>query len=123
MLRDYLFAKIHRCVVTACHPDYMGSIAIDPVLLQATGIEVNEKVLVADCDNGHRFETYVFAGKPGAGQIELNGAATKLTQIGHHLLVMSFCRLTAEEARNHRPRVVICGPDNSIAQTLTYPAP
>ena len=41
MLREYLFAKIHRCVVTGCHPNYMGSITIDPELLDCTGIQVN----------------------------------------------------------------------------------
>ena len=63
MLRQVLFAKIHRAVVTGCNRDYVGSIVIDPVLLEATGLVVNEKVLVADCETGTRFETYIFEGR------------------------------------------------------------
>ncbi|MHC4908781.1 MAG: aspartate 1-decarboxylase [Planctomycetota bacterium] len=122
MLREALFAKIHRAVVTECHPDYMGSITIDPVLLEATGIQLNEKVLVADCENGRRFETYVFLGEPGSGIIGVNGAAANLTGIGHHVLVMSFCHLTPEEFAVHRPRVVICTEHNGIGESIRYPA-
>lgn len=121
MLREYLFAKIHRCVVTRCDPDYMGSITIDPVLLDATGMAVNEKVLIADCDNGNRFETYIFEGERGSGVIGVNGAAANITGIGHHVLVMSFCQLTPEEAEQHRPKVVICNTDNTIAERIEYP--
>ncbi|MCA9215721.1 MAG: aspartate 1-decarboxylase [Planctomycetales bacterium] len=120
MLREYLFAKIHRGVVTGCDPNYMGSITIDPELLDKTGIQVNERVLVADCENGNRLETYVFLGERGSGQIVLNGAAANLTARGHHVLIMSFCQLTPEEARNHRPKVVICNDDNEVVETLEY---
>ena len=122
MLREALFAKIHRAVVTECHPDYMGSITIDPVLLDATGIQLNEKVLIADCDNSKRFETYVFLGERGSGVIGVNGAAANLTGIGHRVLIMSFCQLTAEELAVHRPRVVICNEQNGIRELIRYPA-
>jgi len=121
MQRDVLFAKIHRATVTECHPDYMGSITIDPILLEATGMAVNEKVLIADCDNGNRFETYIFEGQRGSGEIGVNGAAANITGIGHHMLVMSFCQLTPEEAQQHRPKVVICNTDNTIAEHIKYP--
>lgn len=120
MLREALYAKIHRAVVTACHPDYMGSITIDPVLLEATGIAVNEKVLVADCDNAARFESYVFLGERGSGRVEVNGAAAHLTAVGHRVLIMSFARMTAEELARHRPRVVICDGQNRIERLIRY---
>lgn len=120
MLREALFAKIHRATVTECHPDYMGSITIDPILLEATGMCVNEKVLVADCDNGERFETYIFKGARGSGVIGVNGAAANITGIGHRVLVMSFCHLTPEELRSHEPRVVICDEKNRIMRELRY---
>ncbi len=122
MLRHYLFAKIHRCMVTDCNPDYMGSITIDPVLLENTGIQVNERVLVADCENGNRLETYVFRGERGSGKIMLNGAAAHLTAVGHPILVMAFCQLTPEEAETHRPKVVICNNENDIVESLEYDA-
>jgi aspartate 1-decarboxylase len=122
MLREALFAKIHRATVTHCDPDYMGSITIDPELLDATGMVVNEKVLVADCNNGERFETYIFLGERGRGEIKINGAAANLSGIGHQVLIMSFCQLTSQELLAHRPRVVICGADNGIARRIEYPA-
>lgn len=120
MLREVLYAKIHRATVTHCNPDYMGSITIDPDLLDATGLRLNEKVLVADVDNASRFETYIFKGERGSGVIGVNGAAAKLTGMGHVVLIMSFALMTEEEMRTHRPKVVICTPDNKIAQHIEY---
>ena len=121
MLREVLFAKIHHATVTHCDPEYMGSITIDPVLLEATGMVVNEKVLVADCNNGNRFETYIFRGEPGSGQIMVNGAAANLTGIGHQVLIMAFCQLDEAELEIHRPKVVLCDAHNGIAELITYP--
>ena len=104
MLREVLFAKIHRATVTDCNVDYMGSITIDPLLLEATGMVVNEKVLVADCDNGQRFETYIFLGERGSGEIKVNGAAARRTGVGHKVLIMSFCQLTPQELATFRRR-------------------
>jgi aspartate 1-decarboxylase len=95
-------------------------VTIDPVLLEATGMVVNEKVLVADCENGARFETYSFEGRHGSGEVIINGAAANLTGINHQVLIMSFCQLTEQELRTHRPKVVICDADNGIAELLEY---
>lgn len=120
MLREVLFAKIHRAVVTRCNPDYVGSVTIDARLLEATGLALNEKVLIADCDNGNRFESYVFLGEPGSGAIEVNGAAARQTAVGHHLLIMSFAHMTPEEMASHRPRVAVCDQRNGIAELIRY---
>ena len=120
MLRQVLFAKIHRAVVTDSNPDYMGSVTIDPVLLEATGMVVNEKILVADCETGARFESYVFMGERGSGAVVVNGAAAHLTEIGHHILIMSFADMTPEEMASHRPVVAICDERNGIARILRY---
>jgi aspartate 1-decarboxylase len=120
MLRTFLYGKIHRATVTLCSPDYMGSITIDPDLLDATGMRINEKVLVADIDSMNRFETYIFRGERGSGVIGINGAAARLSGVGHRVIIMSFCHLSLEEMRVHRPKVVLCAPNNSIAQFLEY---
>ena len=120
MLREVLFAKIHRAVVTGCDPNYMGSITIDPQLLDATGMVVNEKVLVADCENGSRFESYIFQGERGSGQVRVNGAAANLTRNGHRILIMSFAQMTPDEMQQHRPKVVICDEHNAIAEIIEY---
>ncbi len=124
MLRQILYAKIHRAVVTDSNPDYMGSVTIDPVLLEATGMVVNEKILVADCETGSRFESDVFRGERGSGKVVVNGAAAHLTEIGHHILIMSFADMAPEEMASHRPTVAICDERNGIAELLRYdPAP
>jgi aspartate 1-decarboxylase len=117
-----LFAKIHHAVVTECRPDYSGSITIDQDLLDATGMLVNEKVLVADCENGNRFETYIFAGERGSGRIGVNGAAANITGVGHRIIVISFCHLTRDELATHRPKVIVCDADNRVEQVIEYDA-
>src|SRR5437660_51732 len=64
-----LKAKIHQAVVTQNDLNYHGSITIDTDLLKATGLFPNEQVLVADCENGNRFETYIIPGPAGSGVI------------------------------------------------------
>ncbi|MHC4142796.1 MAG: aspartate 1-decarboxylase [Planctomycetota bacterium] len=124
MLRQVLLANNHRAVVTGGNRECVGSIVIDPVLLEATGLVVNEKVLVADCESGARFETSIFRGEHGSGALEVNGAAANLTEVGNHLLIMSFASTSPQEMSEHRPRDVICDQHNGIADVLRYdPAP
>ena len=120
MLRHALHAKIHSASVTECHPSYQGSITIDADLLDAVGMRVNEKVLIADVDTTNRFETYIFRGERGSGVIGVNGAAANLTGVGHRVIIMSFCLLDDEEFRTHSPRVVLCTADNRVGQALRY---
>ena len=83
-------------------------------------MRVNEKVLVADIDSMNRFETYVFRGARGSGVVGVNGAAARLTGVGHRVIIMSFCHLTLEEMKAHRPAVAICTPDNKVGELLAY---
>ena len=53
-----LKSKIHRAVVTQAELNYVGSITIDPLLMEAAGIYEYEKVQIADVESGTRFETY-----------------------------------------------------------------
>lgn len=120
MLREALHAKIHRATVTHCEPDYIGSMTIDADLLDACGMRPNEKVVIADVTSGSRFETYIFKGARGSGVICVNGAAARLSGIGHLVIIMSFCFLTAEELAAHRPTVVLPTPDNRVGRVLRY---
>ena len=67
MHRTMLKSKIHRATVTDCDLHYVGSITIDPDLLEAADILEHEQVAVVDVDNGARFETYTIAGERGSG--------------------------------------------------------
>ena len=120
MLIRLLKAKIHRATVTFTDVNYHGSITIDSNLLRASGLYPNEAVLVADCENGNRFETYIIPGEAGSGVIGVNGAAARLTKMGNKVIVMAWVLATAEEARTHRSRVIIADDRNGIAETIDH---
>ena len=63
-----LKSKIHRATITDCDLHYVGSITIDPDLLEAADILEHEQVHVLDIDNGARFETYTIRGERGSGK-------------------------------------------------------
>ena len=52
-----LKGKIHRAVVKQAELNYIGSITVDPVLMESAGIYEYEKVQIVDIENGNRFET------------------------------------------------------------------
>ncbi|MEZ6197938.1 MAG: aspartate 1-decarboxylase [Planctomycetota bacterium] len=120
MLRKLMRGKIHRAVITQCDPDYVGSITIDAELLAATGIRPNEAVHVLDIDNAVRFETYVILGEPGSGIIGVTGAAAKLVETGHRVIIIAYGLLTEAEIDDHVAKVVVCDEDNRIEQRLDY---
>jgi aspartate 1-decarboxylase len=120
MLREVLFAKIHQAEVTAARPDYVGSVTIDADWLEATGLRASDKVLISNCRNGERFETYVLWGEPGSRKIEINGAAAHLVKVGDPLIIMHFALMTDEEYRSHRPRVLVMGPGNQPVRVQRY---
>ena len=66
-----LKGKIHRATVKQAELDYVGSITVDPVLLEAAGILEYEHVHIVDVNNGSRFETYTIPGEPGSGMMLL----------------------------------------------------
>ena len=115
-----LKGKIHRAVVKQADLNYVGSITVDPELMDAAGILEYELVQIVDIENGNRFETYTIAGEPGSGMICLNGAAARQVQVGDHVIIMSYCTLTPEEAGNHRPYVVFVDEDNKIKRLARY---
>lgn len=120
MLTKLLKAKLHHATVTMTDLNYHGSITIDRDLLDASGLLINEAVMIADCDNGNRFETYIIPGKRGSGIIGINGAAARLTAMGHKIIVMSFVLATPEEVARHASRVVIVGPGNKPAEIVSH---
>ena len=115
-----LKGKIHRAVVTQSELNYIGSITIDPVLMEAAGIYEYEKVQVVDIDNGNRFATYVIAGERGSGMICLNGAAARCVCIGDKIIIMCYCQITSEEAKEHHPNVVFVDENNKPVRVTTY---
>ena len=87
-----LKSKIHRATVTDSDLHYVGSVTVDPDLLEAADILEHEQVHVVDVDNGARFETYTIAGERGSGEIKVNGAAARLVHDGDTIIVISYAQ-------------------------------
>ncbi|MFC0820873.1 aspartate 1-decarboxylase [Moraxella marmotae] len=120
MIRTLLGGKIHRATVTQADLNYVGSITIDTDLLDAAGILVNEKVAIVNNNNGERFETYTIAGERGSGIVCLNGAAARKVQAGDIVIIMSYVMMNDDEAKTHKPNVVLVDEHNRITQVLHY---
>ena len=120
MLTKLLKSKIHNAVVTQTDVNYHGSITIDVDLLKLSGLLPNEAVIVADCESGNRFETYIIPGKSGSGVIGINGAAARLTAVGHKVIVMSFVQATPEEVMRHQSKVVIVNAQNKATEVIEH---
>jgi aspartate 1-decarboxylase len=114
MQRTMLKSKIHRATVTDCDLHYVGSITIDPELLEAADIMEFEQVAVVDVTNGARFETYTIAGEPGSGDMRVNGAAARLVHRGDTIIVISYASYDPDELDNYKPRVVHVDAHNQI---------
>jgi aspartate 1-decarboxylase len=106
MQRVMLKSKIHRATVTGSDLHYVGSITIDPDLLEAADIREHEQVHVVDVDNGARFETYTIAGQRGSGTMQVNGAAARLVHHGDTIIVISYAQYDEAELDSYEPKVV-----------------
>ena len=106
MRRTMLKSKIHRATVTDSDLHYVGSISVDPELLEAADIREHEQVHVADIDNGARFETYAIAGERGSGEIKINGASARLVHVGDLVIVLSYGQYDEVDLERYEPRVV-----------------
>ncbi len=108
-----LKSKIHNAIVTSGDLEYEGSITIDSELLDMVEMIPNEKVLVVNNNNGERFETYIIKGVHGSRVIQLNGAAARCALPGDEIIIMTFAIMNAEEARTHKPMVLIVDRENN----------
>jgi len=113
MMRTMLKSKIHRATITDSDLHYVGSITIDPDLLEAADILEHEQVHVVDVDNGSRFETYTIAGERGSGEVKVNGAAARLVHRGDTIIVISYAQYDAAGLEGYEPRVVHVAKDTN----------
>ena len=115
-MRIMLKSKIHRATVTDANIDYEGSITIDKKLMAEADILPHEQVQVLNINNGGRFSTYAIEGEEGNGDICLNGAAARLVTKDDKVIILSYCHVNDEEARNYMPRVVHVDAKNAIVK-------
>jgi aspartate 1-decarboxylase len=114
MLLTMMKAKLHRATVTQADLEYEGSIAIDKDLLDEAGILPHEQVDVLNITTGARFTTYAIEAPRGSRTIGVNGAAARLVQQGDKVIVVTYCQMEAEMARNYAPTVVLLDEQNGV---------
>jgi aspartate 1-decarboxylase len=127
MQRTMLKSKIHRATITDSDLHYVGSVTVDPDLLEAADMLEFEQVAIVDVDNGARFETYTIAGERGSGQIKINGAAARLVHTGDTVILISYGQYDKADMEHYEPRVVhveantnrIVTVDDAVATLLT----
>ena len=114
MTIEVLKSKIHRCRVTEANLNYVGSCTIDEDLMDAANMIEHEKIQIVNANNGERLETYIIKGKRGSGVICMNGPAARLVMTGDIVVIMSYARLTFEEAKSFKPTVIFPRGDNKL---------
>ncbi len=118
MFRTLMKSKLHRATVTGANLNYVGSITIDPDLMELADLMPNERVQIVNNNNGARLETYVISGERGSGDMCLNGAAARLVQPGDKIIVISYGMYDRAEQLTHEPTVVILDEFNQPTNML-----
>ncbi|WP_069791571.1 aspartate 1-decarboxylase [Cyanobacterium sp. IPPAS B-1200] len=121
-----MHAKLHRVRVTEANVNYVGSITIDPELMEMVGILPLEEVEIANLNNAQRWSTYAIPGTKGSGEICPNGGAALLCEKGDILIIYAYeqCERNYILEKGHQAKVLIAGEKNEVAdffiQTLNY---
>ncbi|NUQ17214.1 MAG: aspartate 1-decarboxylase [Sphingomonas sp.] len=116
MMRTMMKSKIHRATVTQADLHYVGSITLDPVLMEAADLLEGEQVAIVDVTNGARLETYTIAGERGSGTVGINGAAAHLVQPGDLVIIISYGLFSDAETRALEPRIVHVDEKNRVVK-------
>ncbi len=114
MLRLMLRSKIHRATVTDANLEYEGSLTVDPLLLEKASILPYEQVSVSNLNNGERFETYVIPGKPGSGEMILNGPTARKGVKGDKVIVFCYEYFNEDELKTYKPKIVLVDDQNRV---------
>jgi aspartate 1-decarboxylase len=103
---EVLKSKIHRVTVTEADLNYIGSITIDPDLMEAVNMIEGEKVQIVNVNNGERIETYIISGERGSKSICLNGPAARRVAVGDVVIIISYAIMDFEEAKAFKPTLL-----------------
>ena len=114
MQRIMLKSKIHRAVLTGANLDYEGSIAIDPILLEAADILPNEQVQVLNVNNGSRITTYAIVAERGSGTVMLNGPAARSGLVGDIVVILTYANVDTSELADFSPKIVKVDSQNRL---------
>lgn len=112
-----MHGKLHRVIVTSANVDYVGSISIDPELMEKVGILPLEEVDIVNLNNAQRWSTYAIPGIRGSGEICPNGGAALLCQPGDLLIIYAYEQCDRQDVmiNGHRAKVLVADENNNIA--------
>ena len=99
-------SKIHRVKITQADLNYIGSITIDEMLMEASNIVEGEKVQVVNINNGERLETYAIKGVPGSGEVCMNGPAARKVQPGDLVIIITYASMSVKDAKDFKPTLI-----------------
>jgi aspartate 1-decarboxylase len=116
MQRFMLKSKIHRAKITGKELHYEGSLSLDASLMESAKLLPFEKIEVYNVNNGQRFSTYVIPASAGSGEVQLNGAASRLGEIGDIIIIASYALYDEEELKNFKPSLVYVDEHNRILE-------
>ncbi len=120
MTREMLRAKVHRITVTECDVAYEGSLTLDRDLMDACGMVPFERIDVYDVDNSSRFSTYLIEGARGSGACCVNGAAARLVEVGHKVIIAAYATVADAEVKAHVPTIVLVDDANRATMVKSY---
>ena len=120
MLRKLLIGKLHRATITGADLSYMGSVTIDPVLMDAAGIYPLQEVEIWNINNGERLTTYALPGKKGGREVVLNGAAARKAEKGDKVVIAAYGLIDPGNMSEVKASVVMVGQDNHIENLMEY---
>lgn len=116
--RPMMLSKLHRATVTQADLEYVGSITVDEELMEAADLLPNQQVDVLDITNGARLTTYAIPGPRGGRDIQINGAAAHLVEVGDRVIIVAYGSMSDEDAHLHVPRVVVLDEHNAIVPAV-----
>lgn len=118
MLVEVLKSKIHRVTVTEADLNYIGSITLDPDLMEASNIIEGEKVQIVNVNNGERLETYVITGDRGSKKVCLNGPAARRVSVGDIVIIIAYAQMEFDAAKSFKPTIIFPDTDtNSLRRS------
>lgn len=120
MLRQICKGKLHRIRVTQADLNYMGSITLDSLFMEAANIRPFEMVQITNVENGVIWHTYAIAAKAATGTVCLNGPPARHFQPGDHIIVLSLAWIDDAEWGNFEASVVFVGDNNQILSVVKH---
>ena len=79
-----------------------------------------ERIDVYDIDNANRFSTYLIEGSRGSGACCINGAAARLVEVGHRVIIAAYAAVEDGEVARHLPKIVLVDAANRITVVKSH---